>query len=75
MPLRISDPFDHPDWLFEPAHQAVLDGEIACHERDGRSHFYKLLFRRDWPFFCAFDLLSIEGEDLRGRRCSSASAD
>ena len=39
------------------AMSAVLDGEIACLEQDGRSHFYKLLFRRDWPFFCAFELL------------------
>jgi bifunctional non-homologous end joining protein LigD len=46
---------------------AVLDGEIVCLERDGRSHFYKLLFRRDWPYFLAFDLLSADGEDLRER--------
>jgi bifunctional non-homologous end joining protein LigD len=49
------------------AHDAVLDGEIVCLDRDGRSNFYKLLFRRDWPYFYAFDLLSVEGEDLRYR--------
>jgi bifunctional non-homologous end joining protein LigD len=47
------------------AHDAVLDGEIVCLDRDGRSNFYKLLFRRDWPYFFAFDLLSVDGEDLR----------
>jgi hypothetical protein len=28
-----------------------------------RSNFYSLLFRRDWPYFMAFDLLSLDGED------------
>jgi ATP-dependent DNA ligase len=46
----------------------VLDGEICCLRPDGRSHFYKLMFRRDWPHFYAFDVLSISGEDLRGLR-------
>ena len=46
------------------AHSAVLDGEICCLEPDGRTHFNKLLFRRDWPFFYAFDALSTEGDDL-----------
>ena len=45
---------------------AWLDGEICCLEPDGRTHFNKLLFRREWPFFYAFDVLSIEGEDLTG---------
>ena len=103
--LRIPEPFDHPDFIFEPkldgfralahvrghrcalvsrnghtfkqwpqlaeeiahavrAHSAVLDGEICCLEPDGRTHFQKLLFRREWPFFYAFDVLSIDGEDL-----------
>jgi ATP-dependent DNA ligase len=45
----------------------VLDGEIVCLDPDGRSNFSNLLFRRDWPYFFAFDLLSVEGEDLRER--------
>jgi bifunctional non-homologous end joining protein LigD len=107
MPLvRIPEPFDHPDWLFEVKHdgfralavieghtcrlvsrrghvfakfgllaeelaytvramRAVLDGEIVCVGQDGRSRFYDLLFRREWPSFFAFDLLELEGEDLR----------
>ncbi|HEU5256527.1 MAG TPA: hypothetical protein VFU28_11085 [Vicinamibacterales bacterium] len=44
---------------------AVIDGEIACFGRDGRSRFNDLLFRREWPFFAAFDLLWLDGEDLR----------
>jgi hypothetical protein len=35
-------------------------------EADGRSNCKNLLFRREWPFFYAFDLLALEGEDLRG---------
>jgi bifunctional non-homologous end joining protein LigD len=30
------------------AMQAVLDGEICCLQPDGRSHFYKLMVRRDY---------------------------
>jgi ATP dependent DNA ligase-like protein len=49
------------------AHFAVLDGEIVCFGPDGRSLFNRLLFRRDWLHFVAFDVLSIDGEDLRDR--------
>jgi bifunctional non-homologous end joining protein LigD len=48
------------------ATDCVVDGEICCLEPDGRSHFYKLLFRREWPHFCVFDLLALDGKDLRG---------
>jgi bifunctional non-homologous end joining protein LigD len=47
------------------AHHAVLDGEAVCLKRDGRSDFEALLFQREWPYFYAFDLLSVEGRDLR----------
>jgi bifunctional non-homologous end joining protein LigD len=47
--------------------QAILDGEIVCLKPDGRSDFDALLFRREWPFFYAFDLLSVDGRDLRGQ--------
>jgi hypothetical protein len=43
------------------AHSAILDGEICCLDADGRSNFKNLLFRREWPFFVAFDLLSVDG--------------
>jgi hypothetical protein len=49
------------------AMSAVLDGEIVCLDRDGRSNFYNLMFRRDWPYFYAFDVLLIDGEVLRDR--------
>jgi ATP-dependent DNA ligase len=48
---------------------AVLDGEIVCLDREGRSQFYPLLFRRDWPYFYAFDLLG----GGRGRPARSAA--
>ena len=103
--LRVPEPFDHADCVFEPkldgfralaridghrctlisrnghvfrswpqlaeelahairANRAVLDGEICCLARDGRSNFNALLFRRAWPYFYAFDILSLEGRDL-----------
>ena len=45
---------------------AVLDGEIVCLPPDGRSQFYNLLFRREWPYFMAFDVLWLNGRDMRG---------
>jgi bifunctional non-homologous end joining protein LigD len=42
----------------------VLDGEVCCLEPDGRTNFYRLMFRRDRPFFYAFDVVAIDGEDL-----------
>ena len=30
-----------------------------------RAALYDLIFRREWPYFLAFDVLSIDGEDLR----------
>jgi bifunctional non-homologous end joining protein LigD len=47
------------------AHDAVIDGEIVCLDAGGRSNFKSLLFRREWPYFYAFDLLAVDGEDLR----------
>jgi len=48
------------------AHSCVLDGEICCLDADGRPNFRNLLFRREWPHFYAFDVLSIDREDLTG---------
>ena len=42
------------------------DGEICCLDQFGRSQFHQLLFRRAQPFFYAFDLIWLNGEDLRG---------
>ena len=44
---------------------AVLDGEIVCLDRRGKPQFTELLFRRGEPRFVAFDLLRLDGEDLR----------
>ena len=47
------------------ARNAVLDGEIVCLDDSGGSQFTDLLFRRGEPRFYAFDLLSVDGENLR----------
>jgi bifunctional non-homologous end joining protein LigD len=103
--LRVAEPVDHPDFLYEVKHDgfrslayiedgrcrllsrnghvfkswphlaeenagaircpsAVLDGEVCCLDSDGRSNLYRLMFRRELPFFYAFDVLAIDGEDL-----------
>jgi bifunctional non-homologous end joining protein LigD len=47
--------------------RAILDGEIVCFDREGRPRFYDLMFRRGEPAFVAFDVLALEGKDLRDR--------
>jgi bifunctional non-homologous end joining protein LigD len=47
-------------------HSCVLDGEICCLEPDGGTNFKTLLFRREWPYFYAFDVLSIDRADVTG---------
>jgi bifunctional non-homologous end joining protein LigD len=44
---------------------AVIDGELVCLDSEGRSIFNELLFRRGAPIFYAFDLLYLNGRDLR----------
>ena len=47
--------------------RAVIDGEIVCLDADGRPQFYELLARKGKPYYYAFDLLWLDGEDLRDR--------
>jgi bifunctional non-homologous end joining protein LigD len=44
---------------------AVIDGELVCLDEEARSIFNELLFRRGSPIFYAFDLLYLNGRDLR----------
>ena len=54
------------DWIGRRLRtDAVLDGEIVVLDEYGRSQFNDLLFRRGSLYFYAFDLLSLNGEDLR----------
>jgi bifunctional non-homologous end joining protein LigD len=59
-------------WISENlrVENAVIDGEIACVDNSGRSVFNDLLFRRRECVFFAFDLLHLNGEDLRACRSS-----
>jgi len=59
---------DLAQWIGENlrVESAVIDGEIACVDDSGRSIFNDLLFRRRECLFFAFDLLYLNGEDLRG---------
>jgi bifunctional non-homologous end joining protein LigD len=54
-------------WLADnlKVESAVLDGEIACNDGEGRPIFNDLLFRRSTCIFVAFDLLYQNGMDLR----------
>jgi bifunctional non-homologous end joining protein LigD len=58
---------DLATWIAEHlrVESAVLDGEIACVDEDGRPVFQDLLFRRGQCIFIAFDLLYLDGKDLR----------
>ena len=47
--------------------EAVLDGEIVVMDSEGRPRFYDLMRRRGQPVFCVFDVLWLDGNDLRPR--------
>jgi bifunctional non-homologous end joining protein LigD len=47
------------------AKDAILDGEIVCLDAEGCSQFKELLYRRGRAVFFAFDLVWLNGEDLR----------
>jgi hypothetical protein len=53
--------------LLAEQHPSAADGHC--------SNFKSPLFRREWPYFYAFDLLAENGEDLRECRWSSESDD
>ena len=42
-----------------------LDDELVCLDAEGRSIFKELLLRRGCPIFYAFDLLYLNGRDVR----------
>jgi bifunctional non-homologous end joining protein LigD len=44
---------------------AVLDGELVALDDQGRPDFYGLLYRRRAPVFVAFDVLAVNGRDVR----------
>src|SRR5215831_17596875 len=45
--------------------QAVLDGEIVHLDAEGKPRFYDLMRRRTPQHYYAFDLLWLDGRDLR----------
>jgi len=47
------------------ARQATIDGEVVCLDDRGRPVFDDLVSRRGRPVFVAFDLLALDGTDLR----------
>jgi bifunctional non-homologous end joining protein LigD len=48
-----------------PVENAIIDGEVICVDAKGVSQFNQLLSRKGEPVFYAFDLLWLDGEDLR----------
>jgi bifunctional non-homologous end joining protein LigD len=55
---------------------AVLDCEVICQDEHGRADFDRLHSRcfEHEPIACAFDLLKLEGEDLRRRPLAERKA-
>jgi bifunctional non-homologous end joining protein LigD len=105
-PVSRGDPFDDPNWLFEPKYdgfrglvyasqlgceirsrrdfrfdrfeelskrvagvlgprEVILDGEIVSLDRKGKPVFRDLLNGQGFLAFAAFDILWLDGEDLR----------
>ena len=51
-----------------PVREAILDGELVRLDDDGGGIFNQLMFRRGVPCFYAFDLMWLNGYDLRAMR-------
>ena len=47
----------------------ILDGELVCLDDEGRTLFYDMMFHRAPAYFYAFDVLWLDGEDLREKPC------
>jgi bifunctional non-homologous end joining protein LigD len=47
------------------ARDAILDGEVVALDDDGRMDFRALLARRGWLHYAAFDVVWLNGRDLR----------
>jgi bifunctional non-homologous end joining protein LigD len=52
----------------------VLDGEVVCLDKEGRPQFNELLFGRGVPVFVAFDVLEVNGRDVRGEVLTARKA-
>ncbi len=48
-------------------HEVLLDGELVCLDDAGQTLFYDLMFNRAPVHFYAFDILWLDGRDLRER--------
>ena len=59
--------FDHLKKSLDklPVQNAILDGEVVCLDSNGVSQFNELMSRKGKPVFYAFDLLWLNGDDLR----------
>ena len=62
-------------WWFEAVNHlkvrsCLIDGEVVCCDEKGLASFQLLRHRRNEPkaFLYAFDLLELNGDDLRGSR-------
>jgi bifunctional non-homologous end joining protein LigD len=51
-----------------PVREAILDGEVVALDGEGRQNFQDLLAGRGNLHYAAFDLLWVNGKDLRGLR-------
>jgi bifunctional non-homologous end joining protein LigD len=55
------------------AQSVVLDGEIVCLDRTGKSQFKRLMYRGGEAHFYAFDILQLNGAACALRRYTPAS--
>jgi bifunctional non-homologous end joining protein LigD len=49
------------------ARDAILDGEVVALDNEGRMDFRALLAGKDWLHYAAFDVLWLNGRDLRAQ--------
>lgn len=49
-----------------PRREVILDGEVVAIDDEGRVRFWDLMRGRGYPAYAVFDLLWLNGRDLRG---------
>ncbi len=55
--------------LWALSHDTILDGELVCLDEEGRTLFDDMMFHRGPAYFYAFDVLWLDGKDLRDTPC------
>ena len=64
-PFRIGSINRHRKFALLKSHDLILDGEACAHDSNGHPDFWEVRVAGELAWLYAFDLLRLDGEDLR----------